>query len=278
MIEVKQASLTMEHTPVVKGMSISFKKSGMYGIIGPNGAGKTSLLRLISGAARPTSGEILLQGKPISAYPRKSLARTMAVLQQGGLPPVGFSVRDTVAMGRFAYQGWFGDEPDDPSSLIDAALSRMGLTELQHRPLDRLSGGERQRAALAQIMVQNPQIMLLDEPTTYLDIGYQVQLLETVLDWQRERGMVVVAVLHDLNLASLYCDQLVVMREGSLYASGKPEEVITKELVRDVYHADAEVIYTEEGGPPQIVLQRAGNWTKEQPSSNRIHLIQPIGR
>jgi iron complex transport system ATP-binding protein len=278
MIEVKQAGLTIEHTPVVKGMSFSFMKPGLYGIIGPNGAGKTSLLRLISGAARPTSGEILLQGKPISTYPRKSLARTMAVLQQGGLPPVGFSVRDTVAMGRFAYQGWFGDEPDDPSSLIDAALSRMGLTELQHRPLDRLSGGERQRAALAQIMVQNPQIMLLDETTTYLDIGYQVQLLETVLDWQRERGMVVVAVLHDLNLASLYCDQLIVMREGSLYASGKPEEVITKELVRDVYHADAEIIYTEEGGPPQIVLQRAGNWSREQPSSNRIHLIQPIGR
>lgn len=278
MIEAKRVSLSIEQTTVVNGMSFSFAEPGMYGIIGPNGAGKTSLLRLMSGGAQPSSGEILLQGKSISSYPRKTLAKTMAVLQQGGLPPVGFSVRDTVAMGRFAYQGWFGDEPDDPTPLIDSALDRMGLTELQHRPLDRLSGGERQRAALAQIMVQNPQIMLLDEPTTYLDIGYQLQLLETVLEWQRERGMIVVAVLHDLNLASLYCDQLIVMKDGSLYASGKPEAVITKELVRDVYNADAEVIYTEAGGPPQIVLHRAGHWPKEQPSSERILFMQPIGR
>ncbi|PWW06499.1 iron complex transport system ATP-binding protein [Paenibacillus cellulosilyticus] len=278
MIEARQVSLTIEQTTVVKDMTFSFTKPGMYGIIGPNGAGKTSLLRLMSGAAQPTSGSMLLGDKPISAYPRKALARTMAVLQQGGLPPVGFSVRDTVAMGRFAFQGWFGDEREDPSPLIDSALNRMGLIELQHRPLDRLSGGERQRAALAQIMVQNPHIMLLDEPTTYLDIGYQVQLLETVHEWQRERGMIVVAVLHDLNLASLYCDQLIVMKDGSLYASGTPETVITKELVHDVYHADAEVIYTEPGGPPQIVLHRAGVGMKEKPILDRMQWIQPIGR
>lgn len=278
MIEAKQVSLAIEHTTVVNRMSFSFSEPGMYGIIGPNGAGKTSLLRLMSGAASPTSGMILMNGKRIGDYSRKTLARTMAVLQQGGLPPVGFSVRDTVAMGRFAYQGWFGDEPDDPTPLIDSALNRMGLTELQHRTLDRLSGGERQRAALAQIMVQNPQIMLLDEPTTYLDIGYQLQLLETVLEWQRERGMFVVAVLHDLNLASLYCDQLIVMKDGALYASGKPSDVITKELVRDVYNAEAEVICTEEGGPPQIVLHREGSWTKKQSSSDEVSFMHPIGR
>ncbi|MBD3918340.1 ABC transporter ATP-binding protein [Paenibacillus sp. PR3] len=278
MIEAKQVSLAIDHSTVVNQMTFTFSKPGMYGIIGPNGAGKTSLLRLMSGAAQPSSGKILLHGKPIGGYPRKTLARTMAVLQQGGLPPVGFSVRDTVAMGRFAYQGWFGDEREDPTPLIESALSRMGLTELQHRPLDRLSGGERQRAALAQIMVQNPLIMLLDEPTTYLDIGYQLQLLETVHAWQRERGMIVVAVLHDLNLASLYCDQLLVMKDGSLYASGKPRDVITKGLVRDVYHADAEVIYTEEGGTPQIVLHRAGRLLKEPFPSDRIQFMQPIGR
>ncbi|GMK42532.1 ABC transporter ATP-binding protein [Paenibacillus sp. CCS19] len=278
MIEAKRVSLAIEHSTVVNQMTFSFSEPGMYGIIGPNGAGKTSLLRLMSGAEQPTSGSILLEGKPIGAYPRKMLARTMAVLQQGGLPPVGFSVRDTVAMGRFAYQGWFGDEPDDPTPLIDSALERMGLAELQHRSLDRLSGGERQRAALAQIMVQNPQIMLLDEPTTYLDIGYQLQLLETVLEWQRERGMIVVAVLHDLNLASLYCDRLIVMKEGALYASGNPRDVITKELVRDVYNAEAEVIYSEEGGPPQIVLHREGYWAKKHSSSDQVPFMQPIGR
>jgi len=278
MIEARQVGLTIDQSTVVNQMTFTFSEPGLYGIIGPNGAGKTSLLRLMSGAAQPTFGSMLLNGRPIGDYPRKTLARTMAVLQQGGLPSVGFSVRETVGMGRFAYQGWFGDEREDPTPLIDSALRRMGLTELQHRSLDRLSGGERQRAALAQIMVQNPQIMLLDEPTTYLDIGYQLQLLDTVREWQRERGMIVAAVLHDLNLASLYCDHLLVMKDGSLYASGKPRDVITKELVRAVYNAEAEVIYAEDDGTPQIVLRRAGQLSKEPSSSEPNPFMQLIGR
>ncbi|WP_127531728.1 ABC transporter ATP-binding protein [Paenibacillus kobensis] len=258
MIETKRLGRTIDGTAILNDITVAFSKPGMYGIIGPNGAGKTTLLRLLSGVDRPTEGEVLLDGKPISAIARKQLARTVAVVQQGGLPPVGYSVRDTVALGRYPYQGWFGDEKEDAGPLIDEALLRMELMHLSDRRLDSLSGGERQRVALAQMMVQNPRVMLLDEPTTYLDIGFQLQLLDIVLEWQRERGMIVIAVLHDLNLASLYCDEMIVMKNGMMYASGSPKQIVTSELVRSVYGAEADVIEHPDGGAPQIVLRRSG--------------------
>ncbi|GFN31796.1 ABC transporter ATP-binding protein [Paenibacillus xylaniclasticus] len=257
MIETKRLGRTIAGSVILHNISIAFSKPGMYGIIGPNGAGKTTLLRLLSGVERPTEGEVLLDGKSISVWPRKQLARTMAVVQQGGLPPAAYSVRDTVAMGRYPYQGWFGDEKEDAGLIIEEGLHRMKLMHLSSRTLDTLSGGERQRVALAQMMVQNPRIVLLDEPTTYLDVGFQLQLLEAVLEWQRERDLIVITVLHDLNLASLYCDELVVMKEGALYAVGSPEQIVTSELVRSVYGAEADVIAHPDGEAPQIVLRRS---------------------
>ncbi|MWC31208.1 ABC transporter ATP-binding protein [Paenibacillus sp. MMS18-CY102] len=255
MIEAQRLGRTVDGVPVLRDISFSFAAPGMYGIIGPNGAGKTSLLRLLSGVDRPTAGVALLDGKPSADYPRKVLARRMAVLQQGGLPSVGFTVEETVALGRYPYQGWFGDEQEDASPIIEDALARMGLSHLRDRTVDHLSGGERQRAALAQVMVQNPEILLLDEPTTYLDIGYQLQLLDTVAQWQQERALTVIAVLHDLNLAALYCDQLLVLKDGSLYGSGTPEEIVTRELVREVYGAEADIMPHPDSGAPQILLR-----------------------
>ncbi|EFM13160.1 ABC transporter related protein [Paenibacillus curdlanolyticus YK9] len=255
MIEAIKLGRTVDGISLLSEISFSYAAPGIYGIIGPNGAGKTSLLRLLSGVDRPTSGEILLDGKPIADYPRKALARKMAVLQQGGLPPVGYSVEETVALGRYPYQGWFGDEQEDAKPIIEDALTRMGLSHLRNRSVDQLSGGERQRAALAQVMVQKPQILLLDEPTTYLDIGYQLQLLDTVAQWQQEQSLTVIAVLHDLNLAALYCDHLLVIKDGSLYGAGTPKQIVTRELVRDVYGAEADIIPHPDGGAPQIMLR-----------------------
>jgi len=258
MIETKRLGLKIDGEPILNDITVAFSKPAMYGIIGPNGAGKTTLLRLLSGVELPSEGEVLIGGKPISTIARKQLARTIAVVQQGGLPPVGYSVRDTVAMGRYPYQGWFGDEKEDAGPIIDEALHRMELAHLSGRTLDSLSGGERQRVALAQMMVQDPRIVLLDEPTTYLDIGFQLQLLDIVLEWQREREMIVIAVLHDLNLASLYCDEMIVMKRGALYAAGTPQQIVTGELVRSVYGAEADVVAHPDGGAPQIVLRRSG--------------------
>jgi iron complex transport system ATP-binding protein len=161
-----------------------------------------------------------------------------------------------------------GEEKRDNSPLIDDALAAMGLTELQHRRLEQLSGGERQRAALAKVMVQEPRLLLLDEPTTYLDIGYQVQLLDTVKNWQRKRSMTVVAVLHDLNLAAHYCDKLLVLSEGRVEAFGAPSAVIETDLIRRVYGAKSVVLPHPETGVPQLLL-RPGQPPAERKSRNR---------
>jgi iron complex transport system ATP-binding protein len=158
-------------------------------------------------------------------------------------------------MGRFPYQSWMGGEKGDPGPLIEEAISAMGLTELQHRRLEELSGGERQRVALAKVMVQDPRLLLLDEPTTYLDIGYQVQLLDSVKRWQRERGLTIVAVLHDLNLAAHYCDQLLVLAGGRIESFGHPHEIVEPELIRRVYGANAIVLEHPRTGAPQLLLQ-----------------------
>ncbi|MFF2482548.1 ABC transporter ATP-binding protein [Paenibacillus sp. NPDC058071] len=255
MIEVIKAGKTMQGRAVLESLSFALQPERFYGIIGPNGAGKSTLLQLLSGISKPSSGQVLLDGKEVSALPPKRLAKRLAVLQQGGLPAVGFTVRQTVAMGRFPFQNWFGDESGDAEPLIDEAIRVMGLGKLENRSLAALSGGERQRVALAKVMAQEPEIVLLDEPTTYLDIGYQIQLLDTVRQWRREKGITVIAVLHDLNLAALYCDELLVLHEGRLISQGAPEEVLDEELIRHVYGAGAEIVAHPANGMPQILLR-----------------------
>ncbi|WP_307210430.1 ABC transporter ATP-binding protein [Paenibacillus harenae] len=259
MLEAKGIVQTIQGRKVLHELDCSFLKGKIYGIIGPNGVGKSTLLQLLSGVEKAAKGEVLLSGESILSIPRKALARKMAVLQQNGLPPVGFTVREVVGMGRFPYQSWLGSEEQDPAPIIDEALEAMGLTVLQERKMDQLSGGERQRVALAKLMVQEPSIILLDEPTTYLDIGYQVQLLDTVKSWQRERGLTVIAVLHDLNLASLYCDELVVLHEGRIAAVGTPQNVLTTELIERVYETTTAIVPHPVTGMPQIMLQPSGS-------------------
>lgn len=255
MIEVQDIVQTVQGRPVLKGLSCSFKEGRIYGIIGPNGVGKSTLLHLLSGVDQPKQGEVLLAGRNIALIPRKQLAKKLAVLQQGGLPPSLFSVREVVSMGRYPFQNWLGSEANDSGSIIDEALAAMGLQELEHRKMDQLSGGERQRVALAKLMAQEPSIILLDEPTTFLDIGFQVQLLDTVRMWQRERGLTVIAVLHDLNLASLYCDELLVLHQGKIAAAGTPHEVLTTALIEQVYETTTAIIVHPLTGVPQIMIQ-----------------------
>lgn len=255
MISVQQLSKKVNGRPVLDNLTFKLESGRIHGIIGPNGVGKSTLLQLLSGVMKPSSGEVSLGGISMSDYSRKALARRLAVLQQGGLPPAGFTVRQVVEMGRFPYQNWFGDEREDHSALIDSALESMGLMELSNRSLDQLSGGERQRVALAKVMVQEPEVILLDEPTTYLDIGYQVQLLDTVRRWQRDRGLTVVAVLHDLNLASLYCDQIIALHKGGIAAIGTPSDVLNVAFIREVYQTEASIVTHPLTGTPQILLQ-----------------------
>ncbi|REE94513.1 iron complex transport system ATP-binding protein [Paenibacillus taihuensis] len=254
MIEAKQVVKRIGNRDILQEISFSVGIGRMYGIIGPNGAGKTTLLQLLSGTDAPTSGEVLFQGQAITSIKRKDLAKRVAVLQQGGIPAAAFTVREVVQMGRFPFQNWLGEESADSEQLIDDAIETMGLTALANRQVDQLSGGERQRVALAKVMVQEPELLLLDEPTTYLDIGYQVQLLDTVKRWQQERQLTVIAVLHDLNLAAHYCDELLVLQHGRTAADGPPSAIMKPELILDVFGARAVILPHPETGVPQLLL------------------------
>ncbi|REK77861.1 ABC transporter ATP-binding protein [Paenibacillus paeoniae] len=251
----QQVDAVLQGVSVLNSISVSFERNRFYGIIGPNGVGKSTLLHILSGSDAPSAGGVTLDGVPLSHMPGKILARKLAVLQQGGLPPVGFTVREVVAMGRYPHQNWLGGEGEDPEAIIDEAIHTMELAELQSRKLHQLSGGERQRVALAKLMAQQPEILLLDEPTTYLDIGYQIELLDTVKAWQKQRSLLVVAVLHDLNLASLYCDKLIALHRGGIAAEGTPDEVLNPAVIERLYGAKTTLVKHPATGVPQLILQ-----------------------
>jgi len=242
--------------PVLRGASFSVMRGEIFGIIGPNGSGKSTLLGLISGVEKPDSGTVLLDGKPVRHYSRKGLAQWLAVLRQEPLPAAAFTVREVVEMGRFPHQNWLGGEPDGGEERIEAILRRLELSGLAGRTLAQLSGGERQRAALGKVMAQDPRLLLLDEPTTYLDIGHQIQLMDKIKQWQRESDLTVVAVLHDLNLAALYCDRLMLMHRGKTVCVGTPGEILRSDLIAEAYGTEPIVIRHPAEGVPQIVLQK----------------------
>jgi iron complex transport system ATP-binding protein len=245
----------------LQGVGFTVRRGECLGILGPNGSGKSTLLRVMSGVEAPGAGTVEIEGQPVASYGRKALARRLAVLQQDALPPVGFTVRDVVEMGRYPYQSWLGDDEPEAEALIDGIMKRLGLEALAGRSVEKLSGGEKQRVALAKVMAQQPRLLLLDEPTTYLDIGYQLQMMDYIKSWQREAGLTVVAVLHDVNLAAQYCDRLLVMRQGRIVAEGRPEQIVRGELIDEVYGTEPIVLAHPDSGAPQILL-RAG-WKRK---------------
>ncbi|GIP14668.1 ABC transporter ATP-binding protein [Paenibacillus montaniterrae] len=255
MIQLQQLTFQYGARSIVDRLDYTFAGNAIYGIIGPNGAGKSTLLQLIAGVRKPSSGQVLLEQRPIGELPRRQLAQRIAVLQQGGLPTLGFTVKEVVAMGRFPYQNWLGSERADATALIDEAIEATGLTHLANRTLEQLSGGERQRAALAKVFVQQPDILLLDEPTTYLDIGYQQMIMELVKQWQRKQQLLVIAVMHDLNIAALYCDQLLALRGGSIIAAGTAEQVLIPEHIASLYEVEALMVNHPQQNVPQLLLR-----------------------
>jgi len=257
-IEVDGLTIEAGGRRILDGVSFRLEAGGWYGIIGPNGAGKSTLLAAISGVRRFDAGSVRLFGRPVGSWPRRALARRLAVLQQESLPRTAFTVREVVLMGRYPYQNWFGGSDEEGEVLVDRVIGTLGLSAHAHRRLDTLSGGERQRVALAKAMAQDPELLLLDEPTTYLDIGYQIHLLDLVRDWRRAGNRTVVAVLHDLNLAAQYCDRLLVLREGRLIAEGPPADVLKPETIRRVFGIEPVVLPHPASGVPQLLLKPGG--------------------
>ncbi|WP_442601615.1 ABC transporter ATP-binding protein [Paenibacillus sp. KN14-4R] len=255
MIKVEHVKKSFGEQTILRDVNFTIQQGEFVGIIGTNGSGKTTLLRLISGVDPLEAGEIKIRDKRVTSYPRKELAQFLAVLSQDALPPVGFTVREIVEMGRYPFQNWLGEEAGSGVQLVETIIEKLQLQELSERTVDALSGGQRQRVALGKVMAQEPSILLLDEPTTFLDIGYQLQMMDYIRKWQDECGMTVVAVLHDLNLAAQYCTRLLVLHDGIIVADGSPHDILTIELVQRVYGTVPVVLPHPSSGLPQILLQ-----------------------
>ncbi|MFS8214283.1 ABC transporter ATP-binding protein [Paenibacillus polymyxa] len=248
----------------LKNISWSVDEGTWWGIIGPNGSGKSTLLHLLSGVDQPTSGNVHIYGKKVGSYSRKELSRLIAVLQQEGLPPVGYTVREVVEMGRFPHQDWLGREKGvDVEAITDRVLEQLGLTTLADRALDRLSGGQRQRVALAKVMVQEPRILLLDEPTTYLDLRYQLEFMELLADWRQETGVTIIAVLHDLNLTAQFCEDLLVLKDGMVEGLGASSKLLTEDRIRRVYGVEPVMLPHPDSSVPQLLLRRSASDTAD---------------
>ncbi|MEV6522224.1 ABC transporter ATP-binding protein [Longispora sp. NPDC051575] len=239
--------------PVLDGLDLDVTDGEITAIVGPNGCGKSTLLRALSRLLRPQAGQVLLDGRLIHQTPTRQVARALGLLPQSPVAPEGLTVADLVMRGRQPHQAWFRQWGADDEDVVAEALEWTGMLDLADRPVDTLSGGQRQRAWISMALAQGTDLLLLDEPTTFLDLAHQLDVLDLVGRLHRERGRTVVMVLHDLNLAARYAHRLVAMRDGRIVASGPPAEILTPELVEDVFGVRALVVTDPAAGTPLVV-------------------------
>ncbi|OMI91633.1 ABC transporter [Streptomyces sp. M1013] len=237
---------------VIDGLDVAIPPGVITTIIGPNGCGKSTLLRTLSRLLRPTGGTVVLDGEDIASLRTRDVAKKLGLLPQAPVAPEGLTVSDLVARGRHPHQSWLRQWSSDDADVVRRALAMTGVSDLADRPVDSLSGGQRQRVWISMTLAQGTDLLLLDEPTTYLDLAHAVDVLDLVDDLH-ESGRTVVMVLHDLNLATRYSDNLVVMREGAILAQGHPRDVITADLLHEAFGLRAKVIDDPVGDRPLIV-------------------------
>lgn len=235
-------------------VSLSVESGELVGVLGPNGSGKSTLLRAIAGTVRPVRGKVTLDGRDVREMGAKAVARNLAVVPQNGSVPFSFSVRDIVLMGRAPHLGRFSSEGPRDIEIACQAMEATNVLQFASRSITELSYGERQRVMVARALAQEPRILLLDEPTSHLDPKYQVDIMDLVWSLSRRNGLAVVAVLHDVNLASQYCDRIVMLYKGRLVAVGMPKEIVTPECIENVYGVRAAVGRHPVNGSPQVVL------------------------
>ncbi|WP_088007630.1 adenosylcobinamide amidohydrolase [Indiicoccus explosivorum] len=240
---------------VIRGVSFQVNKGEMLGILGPNGSGKSTLLKLISGILPPSSGAVVLDGKNVADYTPRSLARQLAVLPQLHAHAFSHTVREMVALGRYPHQrGLFSSWSAEDEAAVRNAMHLLDVEKYEETLLEHLSGGEQQRAFVAQALAQDAPVMLLDEPTNHLDINHQKELLDTVKKQAIDREMTIVSIFHDINLASMYCDRLLLLDQGRLVRFGQPHEVVQEDVIREVYGTRVRSHPHSELPKPQITL------------------------
>lgn len=233
---------------ILSDVSLAVADGTMTVLVGPNGSGKSTLLKTMARILSPQSGAVLLDGKSIHASKSREVARKMGLLPQGPIAPEGLTVRELVAQGRFPHQGLMRQWMAEDEKAVEAAMAKASVTEFADRPVDSLSGGQRQRCWIAMVLAQETDLLLLDEPTTFLDLKVQVDLMELLADLAHGGGRTLVVVLHELSLAAAYADHLVMMKDGKIACAGTPAEIFTAERLKHVFDLDAHVVRDAETG------------------------------
>jgi iron complex transport system ATP-binding protein len=249
LLETEALRFAYGERPAIRDVSIAIGEGEMLAIAGANGSGKSTLLALLSGVRRPSAGTVRLAGRPLDTYGRRELARTIAVVPQETAIAFPYRVAEMVLIGRAPHLHGIGLERAHDVAAAERAMARTGVLALADRPLTELSGGERQRVIVARALAQEPRVLLLDEPTTFLDLRHAIEILDLVVDLNRREGLTVVAVLHDLTIAAMYFPRLAFLREGRLAVDGAPADVVTEATIRAVFDADVEVRTGDDGVP-----------------------------
>lgn len=252
-LEVREVELSYDRRVVVDDLTLSVPDGRITAIVGPNACGKSTLLRAMARILRPRRGTVLLDGRNIHDFPTREVARRLGLLPQSPVAPDGIRAIDLVARGRTPYQSLFRHWSDRDETAVRDAMSATGVAHLADRMVDELSGGQRRRVWIAMILAQQTDLLLLDEPTTFLDIAHQIEVLDMVSGLNRDRKRTIVIVLHDLNLACRYAHHLVAMREGQVVSAGTPDEVITAEMVAAVFGIEAVVMPDPTSGAPMVI-------------------------
>ena len=249
----EELTLAYGERTVIEGLDLAVPAGRITAVVGANASGKSTLLRSMSRLLAPRAGRVLLDGRAVHRMPARELARTLGLLPQSPIAPEGITVSDLVGRGRHPHQGVFSRWSREDDAAVAAALEATSTTELAERAVDELSGGQRQRVWIAMALAQQTDLLLLDEPTTFLDVSHQIEVLDLLTDLNRVRGTTIVMVLHDLNLAARYADHLVALESGRIHAAGAPGDVLTEDCVRAVFGLESRVIADPISGKPLML-------------------------
>ncbi|MBU1295712.1 MULTISPECIES: ABC transporter ATP-binding protein [Marinomonas] len=252
-LSTQSVTLGYDQTIIANNLSVDIPEGKFSIIVGPNGCGKSTLLRALSRLLPPTSGQVRLNGQDIHSLPTREVAKILGLLPQSAIAPDGIKVVDLVARGRFPHQKWFQPWREQDQIAVESAMKATGIMEFAQHHVDQLSGGQKQRVWVAMALAQETPLLLLDEPTTYLDIAHQIELMDLFQDLNRLQGHTMVAVLHDLNHACRYADNLIAMKAGKIIASGAPKDIVTEALIEDVFGLPCMILEDPVSGTPLII-------------------------
>lgn len=249
-IKINNLIVNYKEKKVLDNIDLKIKKGKIYSIIGTNGCGKTTLMRTMSRSIKPKSGQILLNGDSIFKMRTKDIAKHIAVLSQDNNTMSDVTVRQLIGYGRYSHKDWWKGIDKSDNEIVDWAIEKTNLRDFEHRKISTLSGGERQRAWIAMSIAQKPEVLLLDEPTTYLDISHQLEIMELILRLNKEEGITIVMVLHDINHAARYSDELIVIKDHKIFEKGEPWEILKGNVLRDVFRVEAEISEDKDTNKP----------------------------